>query len=106
MIVQVNDPLCFDTPEGVEFTKVKEVKRKGWILTENGTALNVDILTRPTRDIGFYVLRIPTADDFRKHRRRVNATELDRASRMVREYTDEQLQKIADCIREVTGGKE
>lgn len=104
MIVQVNDKLCCDANIGVYFSSVKAITPAGWIKLENGSLLNPDLSIRGAGQYGPFRYRVPTSDDFKKYRRRVNATELDRASRMVREYTDEQLQKIADCIREVTAG--
>ena len=105
-MIQVNDKLCCDTSTGICFTTVLAVSPSGRITLANGHVLNGDMSVRSQKSLWHFDYRIPTADDFRKHRRRVNATELDRASRMVREYTDEQLQKIADCIREVTAGAE
>jgi hypothetical protein len=103
MIVQVNDKLCaVGSDGGIDI--VVSVTASGRIKLSNGKYLNPDLSIRSPSRWGPYEYRIPTSEDFRKYRRRVNATELDRASRMVREYTDEQIQKIADCIREVTGG--
>jgi len=102
MIVQVNDKLCCDSNLGVYFSSVKAITPAGWIKLENGSLLNPDLSIRGADKWGPFRYRIPTADDFKKHQRRVNATELERASRMVREYTDDQLQRIADLIRQVT----
>ena len=106
MIVQVNDKLCCDSRAGIYFSLVESITPSGWLKLTNGTYLNPDLSIRGASSFGPHAYRIPTSEDFRHYERRVNATELDRASRMVREYTDEQLQEIADCIREVTGGSE
>ena len=105
-MIEVNDTLCCDSRAGIYFSRVESTTPSGWLKLTNGTYLNPDLSIRGASDYGPHSYRIPTSEDWRHHRRSVNATELDRASRMVREYTDEQLQAIANCIREVTGGSE
>lgn len=101
-MIQVNDKLCCDTRDGVYFSRVESITPSGRIKLVNGTILNPNLSIRGAGTWGPFYYRIPSNDDFRAAIRRINENELNRAYRLSRKLTYEQLQKIADCIREVT----